>query len=140
MIDPSAILSMLVSFMSMIDTSSLRRHIFFSGASRYCLVAQLVGRSMRSTARSPAYAKRSRSTESTMCWQSRPIHESGPSDPRSKRHKSKLGDDHDELHGWRKEPRKPAWSPKGSPIFRRGHGNAWQWSREKKAPSTITGH
>src|SRR6266496_3247282 len=43
MIDPSAILSMLVSFMSMIDTSSLRRHIFFSGASRYSLVAQLVG-------------------------------------------------------------------------------------------------
>jgi len=29
--------------MSMIDTSSLRRHIFFSGASRYSLVAQLVG-------------------------------------------------------------------------------------------------
>src|SRR6266487_562439 len=43
MIDPSAILSILVSFMRMIDTSSLRRHIFCSGASRYSLVAQLVG-------------------------------------------------------------------------------------------------
>src|SRR6266487_6649537 len=43
MIDPSAILSILVSFIRMIDTSSLRRHIFCSGASRYSLVAQLVG-------------------------------------------------------------------------------------------------
>ncbi len=43
MIDPSVILFILVSFMRMIDTSSSRRHIFCSDASRYNLVAQSVG-------------------------------------------------------------------------------------------------
>ena len=95
---------------------------------------------MRSTVTRLAYAKRSRNMENTMSWPSRPTRGSGPSDPRSKSHKSKPEDDHDAPDDWPRALHRRALCPRWSQVGPAMPGNAWWWSKEKKGPSSITGH